>query len=97
MTKQTSGFALLLAAGLAGTGVLAADQPKSSDAALVARVDHRVQAWQPRREERRLDEIGWAPDLREALRLAEQHHRPVFLFTYSGSTSRAHALALQRC
>jgi hypothetical protein len=97
MTKHVTGPALLLTAGLASAGLLAADRQESSDAALMARVDRRVEAWQPTREERRLDEIGWAPDLREAFRLARQHHRPIFLFTYSGSTNRPHALALQRC
>ena len=32
-----------------------------------------------------------------ALRLAKEHNRPVFLFTYSGSAEREHAMALQRC
>jgi hypothetical protein len=35
-------------------------------------------------EERRLDEIGWAKDIREALRLSRESRRPVFLFTLDG-------------
>jgi hypothetical protein len=94
--------AALLAAGLAATGVLspsagAGDRPATSDETLIARVDHRIDAWQPTKDERRLDDIGWAKDIRDALHLAAEHHRPVFLFTYSGSAVREHAMALQRC
>jgi hypothetical protein len=49
-------------------------------------VSQRVAAWQPTRAERAFDEIGWAADLREAQRLARQHGRPVFLFTYDGAS-----------
>jgi len=92
--------AFLLAASLTGAGVLGqrtAAEDKPTPEALAARVDHCVQAWQPTRDERRLDLIGWAGDLREALSLAKKHNRPIFLFTYSGSASREHAMALQRC
>ena len=47
--------------------------------------------------ERLLDQVGWASDLMDARRLAEKHGRPLFVFTYSGSTTRANAIALQRC
>lgn len=59
-------------------------EPEASqhDAAWVHR---RAADWQPTREERAFDEIGWAKDIREALRLAKQHGRPVFLFTYDGA------------
>jgi hypothetical protein len=49
-------------------------------------VGKRVEAWQPTREERAFDEIGWACDLREAERLARKYERPVFLFTYDGAS-----------
>jgi hypothetical protein len=39
---------------------------------------------QPRPEEKRFDEIGWAKDIRDAKALARQHQRPVFLFTHDG-------------
>jgi hypothetical protein len=54
------------------------------DGDLAAWVDRRVQDWQPTPEERRFDEIGWARDIRAAERLAKEHGRPVFLFTYDG-------------
>jgi hypothetical protein len=47
-------------------------------------VAQQIAAWQPTPLERRLDQIGWAADIRHALRLAREHQRPVFLFTYDG-------------
>ena len=55
-------------------------------------VDKRVEEWQPTKAERAFDEIGWAKDLSEARRLAEEHGRPIFLFTYDGAD-----LACYRC
>jgi hypothetical protein len=48
------------------------------------RVERRVRRWQPTAEERRFDEIGWAAGIRDAIRLASRHCRPVFLFTHDG-------------
>jgi hypothetical protein len=53
-------------------------------------VRNRVKALQPTSEERRFDEIGWAKSIVEAQRLARQHNRPVFLFTYDGSIATGH-------
>jgi hypothetical protein len=50
----------------------------------VARIDKWVQDWQPTPGDRRFEEIGWAKDIPEALRLAKQHGRPVFVFTHKG-------------
>ncbi|CAN5906435.1 hypothetical protein BH23PLA1_BH23PLA1_02610 [soil metagenome] len=47
-------------------------------------VERRVEELQPTAEERRIDAIGWAEDIRSALRLAEEHGRPVFFFTMDG-------------
>jgi len=47
-------------------------------------VQRRVAELQPKAEEKRFDEIGWARDIREARRLAREHNRPVFLFTHDG-------------
>ena len=49
-------------------------------------VGKRVEAWQPTKEERAFDGIGWAKNLREAQQLAQKHQRPVFLFTYDGAS-----------
>jgi hypothetical protein len=55
-------------------------------------IDARVAAWQPTKTERAFDEIGWVRNLTEAERLAQEHRRPIFLFTYDGSD-----LACFRC
>jgi hypothetical protein len=47
-------------------------------------VQKRVAELQPKAEEKRFDEIGWAKDIRDAKRLAKEHNRPVFLFTHDG-------------
>jgi len=74
-----------------------ADKPKPDDRDIPARIDARVDAWQPIPAERRLDDIGWAADIRTALSLAKEHNRPVFLFTYDGCSDRENAIAMQRC
>lgn len=47
-------------------------------------IDQRVQQLQPQAKEKRFDEIGWAKDIRAAIKLAGEHQRPVFLFTHDG-------------
>ena len=54
------------------------------DAQVASWTQDRVKAWQPTPEERAFDKIGWAKDIRDAIRLAKEHHRPVFLFTHTG-------------
>ena len=49
-----------------------------------AAVEKRIQELQPRAEEKRFDEIGWAKDIREARQLSAERNRPVFLFTHDG-------------
>jgi hypothetical protein len=74
-----------------------AQQKPSNDKELPAWVEKRVQAWQPTVDERRIDQIAWAKDLRTAQKLAKENARPVFLFSYSGSDERENAMALERC
>jgi RNA polymerase sigma factor (sigma-70 family) len=45
-------------------------------------VDRRVREWQPRPEERRFDEIAWARDLGEAIRLSRESGRPVVVLAH---------------
>ena len=52
---------------------------------LVQRVQDRVRKLQPTREEKKIDEVGWAPTIVDALLLARQHNRPIFLFTHDGN------------
>ena len=65
------------------TFLLAALRLPAADLSFEA-VQQRVAELQPRAEEKRFDDIGWAKDIREALRLAKQNNRPVFLFTHDG-------------
>jgi hypothetical protein len=58
--------------------------PTIPDQDLAPWVDARVGERQPAASDRRIDEIGWAKDIRDALRLAKEHGRPVFLFTHDG-------------
>ena len=90
MRRTTCKAALLAAAGLIPWLANAAAKPPA-DKDVAAWVAQRVQDWQPTADERRFDEIGWAPDIRTALRLARDHRRPVFLFTHDGH------MAIGRC
>jgi hypothetical protein len=44
----------------------------------------RVQELQPTRQERKIDQIGWARSILAAETLARENGRPVFLFTHDG-------------
>ena len=65
----------------AAAACAAVEPPPARDAAWV---DQRVREWQPTEREKRWESIGWAKDIRDALRLAKQHNRPAFLFTLDG-------------
>ena len=78
-----------LLACLLTSAALAATAPE--DANLVAWADARVTERQPTPAERRIDEIGWAKDLRAARELSRKHDRPLFLFTMDGR------IAIGRC
>ena len=54
------------------------------DDSLVSSVEKKVHELQPTREERRFDQIGWAPSILAAEARARETRRPVFLFTYDG-------------
>jgi uncharacterized protein YcbK (DUF882 family) len=54
-------------------------------------VSERAEAWLPAADERKMDQIGWADEIIPALRLAQKHNRPVFMFTLDGD------LSLGRC
>jgi hypothetical protein len=95
--RVRAGLMLAGLAGLAAATCLPALAQERSAFDERALVDRRVRDWQPTAAERRLDDIAWAHDLRAALRLGREHHRPIFVFTYSGCAEREHAIALQRC
>jgi|SRR6516225_2075528 hypothetical protein len=71
---------------LSMVSLTSASNARYSDPDKLARwVDHRVHQLQPTRDERRIDEIGWAKTILEAERLAREYKRPIFLFTYAGN------------
>jgi hypothetical protein len=70
---------LVLLPGLIAVHVAA--EPAGLD---INEIDRRIAAFQPTAAERRIDEIGWASSLGEALKLGREHERPVFLFTHDG-------------
>lgn len=57
------------------------------DQKLLPWVQERVHQIEPKPQDRRMDEIGWAASITEALRLGREHGRPVFLFTHDGQVS----------
>jgi len=64
---------------------LAVQEPtKASPGDEVARIEQWIRDWQPTAEDRRFEEIGWAKDIPEAIRLSKQHARPIFVFTHKG-------------
>jgi len=71
---------------IAATLLLGADLRAApvADDHVRATVDERVARWWLKPEEKRFDEIGWAADIRTARKLADNHRRPVFLFTMDG-------------
>jgi hypothetical protein len=95
--KTSRGWQAVFTGALCFMSVLVPAAATVADEDVVALIQRRVRDWQPTRDERLLDQVGWASDLVEAKRLAKEHGRPLFVFTYSGSTTRANAIALQRC
>jgi len=78
-------MSLVLFRTLALLGAVAVQEPtKASSGDEFARVEQWVKDWQPTAEDRRFEEIGWAKDIPEAIRLSKQHARPIFVFTHKG-------------
>src|SRR5205823_5324456 len=92
---SAAAFHVALAAGLhpgaVGDLPLPAAQDRRPDADVAGWVNKRVGDWQPTADERRFDDVGWAGGIRDALKLARENNRPVFLFTNDGH------MAVGRC
>ncbi len=71
----------ITALGLLMGGAVVSAVSAAQDAAWI---EERVRRWQPTADEKRWEQIGWARDIREAIRLGKKHQRPVFLFTLDG-------------
>ena len=85
LAKAASG--VMTAAVVAGTAAafwFGTLEPPAERPPDLAWVEERVRLWQPRPEERRFDEIGWARDLRQARRRARELGRLVMVLTAAG-------------
>jgi hypothetical protein len=70
---------------LALLGAVAVQEPaKTSPVDEFARIEQWIKDWQPTAEDRHFEQIGWAKDIPEAIRLSKQHARPIFVFTHKG-------------
>jgi hypothetical protein len=77
-------FARIVSAGaILMSAAVGADNWLKNDK-LVDAVETKVREIQPSRDEKRFDEIGWAPSILAAEALARKTNRPMFLFTYNG-------------
>ena len=47
-------------------------------------VDAKILEIRPTEAERKFDTIAWVPSIKDALRLAKEHGRPIMMFTYDG-------------
>jgi hypothetical protein len=77
-------FAAIASAGMMLIGAAVAAETWLKDDKLVVSVEKKVREIQPSRDEKRFDEIGWAPSILAAEALARKTNRPMFLFTYNG-------------
>jgi RNA polymerase sigma factor (sigma-70 family) len=90
--RFTVAVVLALAVVGSGAGVLTyralgregATTALPADQALANWVDQRIRDWEPTPAERKIDQIGWAKSLLDARRLAQEHRRPIFVFTHDG-------------
>jgi hypothetical protein len=77
--------ATLLCTSLAALTAGAADKPEPiADKEVATFVDAKVKERQPPAADRRFDAVGWSTTVLDALKLAKEHNRPVFLFTHDG-------------
>jgi hypothetical protein len=77
-------FAAIASAGMMLIGAAVTAETWLKDDKLVVSVEKKVREIQPSRDEKRFDEIGWAPSILAAEALAKKTNRPMFLFTYNG-------------
>ena len=75
-----------IAAAVCGAVIssMATAQSGLKDDGVVSKVQKKVRAIQPSRAEKRFDEIGWAPTILEAEKIAKRLNRPIYLLTYNG-------------
>ena len=81
VAAATACFAALVATSAALWWGGEPDAPPPPD---LARIERIIREWQPSPEEKRFDEIAWAPSLREARRRSKETRRPVAILALSG-------------
>jgi hypothetical protein len=62
----------------------ASDKEPIRDSRVASWVQKQMKRLQPGREDKLFDQVGWVPGILPAEKLAQQYHRPIFLFTYDG-------------
>jgi hypothetical protein len=74
---------------LKGEIELGPDASPNEDRASLSWVDARAEKWQPKKEEKRFDEIGWAEtDILNGLKIAKKNNRALFVFMVDGYSHR---------
>ena len=86
MIERTRSFVVLLVVGVVLGAAVTTTLAKAtiSDGKVVRWVEKTVAERQPPAQDKRFDEIGWVTDIRTAIRLGQEHKRPIFLFTGDG-------------
>ena len=74
----------IMVAACQGAYSQAPERVRIPDEQVASWTEKRVTDWQLKASERRIDEIGWAKDIRTAEKLAQSSQRPVFIFTMDG-------------
>jgi hypothetical protein len=62
----------------------AKDKEPIRDSHVASWVEKQVKRFQPGREDKLFDQVGWVTGILPAEKLAQKYHRPIFLFTYDG-------------
>ena len=78
-TRRLLGLSGLIIGSLIATGCATI-----SDGTVVRWVEKTVDERQVSPEDKRFDEISWVTDIRTAINLGKEHHRPIFLYTGNG-------------
>ena len=82
--RQSLKATVLLLVGVLMAGSSATSHAEVADGYLRRWVDKRVRQMNARFVRGRYEKIGWADGIGPALKVAQQHQRPVFLFTLDG-------------
>lgn len=86
MTAKKNILAGLMLAGCAAVlSSPALIATRAADEDVATWVNDQIKSLQPTPSEKHFDEIGWVRSIVQAEKLAREHNRPVFLFTFNGN------------